>query len=156
MNIKLSYSQNSHTKEQFLELMRKRARKELKELILKKQILLFDDGSKEFRVAKYFLEQILKRNVSLKTTKKKSPKTLAPTNLDREINAFFEAFISNKQYKPGRKLLSSVTEEEIIFICKILKFPVGKTEKKNEFIERLEKKHPGTKFAMYKSMRFLC
>jgi hypothetical protein len=155
MKIKLSYSHKPYTEEQFLELIRKRVRKELKGLKPKKQLVLYNDGSKEFKVAKHFLQHILKQNTALKITKKKHPKVVQPTNLDREISAFFTAFTQNNRYKPGRKILSSVTEEEIVCVCKMLKFPIGKKEKKNSFIEKLERKHPGTKFAIYKSMRFL-
>jgi len=154
--ISLSYLDRHYCTKCFSEMIEKRVRKDIrinKKAGKEKEISLFNDKSKEFCVAKYILESVFSKSKVLKLVKKVGNKTFVATNLDREVKSKLEEYLKGKKKKDikGAKILNNVTEEEIIQFCKIKNFKIGKKESKNNLIEGIENKYPGTKFALGKS-----
>ncbi len=163
--VSLSYEKEGYCEECFLKTVEKRIRKEhriQKTFKPKEKIYLLNDGSKEFRVSKYYLEKIwplLKITEVKKKIKHAQYKLVIPSNLDREINKRFMSLLTNKKLDSQPKnqilFLNNLLEEEIIHICQLMRFKIGKKEKKIPFIEQLETEHPGTKFSMIKSFNLI-
>lgn len=152
--IRLSYTNITYSKQDFLTIIEKRVRKNLriKKKIKGKSVEILNDQSKEFFMAKLLLENIFGKHLEIKEVRKSNKKTLIPTNLDREIKEKLSIYFSNKKLKGNEiKILDNVLEEEIIIFCKLHTIRIGKKEEKNELIETIEKSQPGTKFAMAKS-----
>jgi hypothetical protein len=154
--IKLSYTKRTYSKEKFLEMIEKRIRKDLrtnKYLKPKEEVYLLNDGTKEYKTAKFFLKRIFGKYLKLKETKRMlKKKIIIPTNLDREVKEKLEAFIKGKPLKRGKKeirILHNVLEEEINHIYR------GKKEPKNPLIEQLEQKYPGIKFSLLRGLETL-
>lgn len=159
--IKLSHTKAPYCNNCFIKYVEKRVRKDLrlgKYFKPNDVVYLFDDNTKEYFVTKFFLEEIFHKNLKIREVSKiESAKgiLIIPTNLDRELNNKFVEFTSNKNNKTnitagGKvvKLLSTVLEEEIIELCKLKGFPIRNYDIKNEFIEKINKEFPETKFSM--------
>lgn len=152
--IKLSYTNINYDEKTFLTMIEKRVRKDLRinKKIKSKTILLLNDGSKEFRMAKQLLQSIFGENFEIKIVKKIEKNVLVPTSLDRKIKKNLEVYLQNKKIETKKlNILNNVLEEEIILFCKLKKIKIGKVEAKLSLIESIEATHPGTKFALAKS-----
>jgi len=155
----------------FLNIIEKRVRKEfrLKELVKKHDsLVILDDDTYDAKNLIYLVKKIIgKMPVDLKIRKGKfkigkkfKTKTIVPWNLDDEVSLFLEYFFENKKVKHiGHydnivKPLVVVRDEESKAFAKIMKFKF-KEKKKNsieEFLDKMEKKYPGTKFGIKKSV----
>lgn len=152
--IRLSYTNITYSEQNFLTMIEKRVRKNLriKKKVKGKSVEILNDQSKEFFMTKLLLENIFGKHLEIKEVRKSNKKTLIPTNLDREIKEKLANYLNNKKAKEKKtKILDNVLEEEIIIFCKLHKIRIGKKEEKNELIESIEKAQSGTKFAMAKS-----
>ncbi|MFH1589120.1 MAG: hypothetical protein ABIB43_00970 [archaeon] len=152
--IKLSYTKKIHDKNSFLKMIEKRVRKDLRinKKIEPKKVELLVNGSKESLMTKVLLENIFGKHLQITEVKKATNKTLIPTNLDSEIENNLDVYLKNKQpIKNKLKILDNVLEEEIIIFCKLKNIKIRKIKKENSLIESIDKKYPGTKFALAKS-----
>ncbi|MBU1201803.1 MAG: hypothetical protein KJ583_02380 [Nanoarchaeota archaeon] len=154
--IKLSYTIIKYCNGCFVRLIEKRVRKDIrinKKIGRNKQIKLLNDGSKEFEVAEKILKNIFGEFANIKKVNKTDKETLTPTNLDREARINLESYLQNEKTpkKTGKLILNNVLEEEIIIFCKIKRIKADNKEPKNDLLESIEKKHPGTKFGIAKS-----
>lgn len=166
----------------FLKLIEKRVRKQIRinKLFSKNDnVLLLNDGTKEFYVTQILLENILK-HLSLNTfflkindrfnlnqkkinaivKKAKINKVIIPWNLDNEVEQNLEMMFTRvKHEKSYIKLLRNVSEKEIeAFACiRNLKYKKSKpfNQEINEMLSKLEKDHPDIKFSMRKSFNVL-
>ncbi len=157
----------------FLEVIERRVRKEfrLKKLVKKHDsLLIIDDGSYDAKNLIYLTKKIIgKMPVSLKIKKGKykpgkrikfKGKIIVPFNLDDEVSLFLKYFFENKKikfighYDNIIKPLIVITDDESKTFAKIMKFKFKKKKKDkvNEFLDKMEKKYPGTKFGIKKSI----
>jgi len=159
--IKLSYVNREYSPGKFLHYIEQRVRKDIrinKDIRPKDTIYLFNDDSKEFKIAKHFLRSIFGNNIDLKETKSKSVKgkLVVPTNLEREASENLRNFLGNTNKEQLCTLiLDNVLEEEIVEVCKILKIKAEKSEKTHVLIEKMEESYPGTKFSLHNSFQKL-
>jgi uncharacterized protein (UPF0147 family) len=140
----------------FVTAIEKRVRKDLrvhKKISTKKTYTILDTRTKEKAIATRMLASIFGEHLHVKKTKKITKNTIIPTNLDREINKKLAFFLEKKKVKPqqGILILDNVTDDEQMVLAKIWKIP-GKPEPKNPLVMAIEKKHPGTVFALKKSL----
>jgi tRNA(Ile)-lysidine synthase TilS/MesJ len=154
----------------FLEIIEKRVRKEFrtKKLIKKNdRILMIDNGSKEFAVGEYLLNNIIK-NLPAKIEIKKSSKStkkydkiIIPWSLDDECEEFLNMVFNKKKQpkfsKKAIKLLMNVSDEEIGLFAKIKGFKHKKRKKSKikQMLDLLEKRYPGYKFSLLNSTKAL-
>ena len=162
----------------FLEIIEKRARKEIRmhDLISKNdRILVINDSSIGANLNKYFLKQIIKDpTITIKLKKitkydrnadydKKNEytKIALPTLLDNEIENYLESFFKNKKGRflhngKNIKPVIGITIDEAKTFLKIKKIAFKEPENKGEIkkmLKRFEKKYPGTKFSILKTIR---
>lgn len=84
-----------------------------------------------------------------------------PWTLDDEISLFLENIFLNKKTRIKKdyiKLLKTVTDKEIILFARLknIKFRENKKNKEiKEFLDKLEYKHPETKFSLLRSINQL-
>ncbi len=146
----------------FLRTIEKRIRKDLtinKIFSPNDKILIIKDNSLKAELTIYFLNSISK-SIPLKIDIKnkidnKHDKIVLPKNLDDEIEAFLEAMFNKKEYKKQKEisLLRTISNEEIIILKKILKLKGNiKETKLGKTLNNLEKKYPGSKFGLLKSL----
>jgi len=144
---------NSNTNS-IIQLVEKRVRKDIrihKKIGKEKTILLYNNNSKEYRTAKEILKSIFGNIKQIKSVKEKKG-ALIPTNLDREINNYLNAYFKFKTLeKKKHMILDNVLEQEIIDYCKAKNILGGKRKDYNEFIEEVEKATPQKKFAIKSS-----
>ncbi len=160
----------------FLEIIEKRVRKDFrtKKLIRKNdRILMIDNGSKEFAVGGYLLNNIIK-NLPVKITKIKTNKTILPKkttkkydkiiipwSLDDECEEFLNMVFNKKKRskfsKKTIKPLMNVSDEEIELFAKIKGFKYKKRPKSKikKMLDLLEKRYPGYKFSLLNSTKAL-
>lgn len=157
----------------FLNIVERRVRKEfrLKKLIRKHDsLLILDDNSYDAKNLIYLVKKIIgKMPVSLKIIKGKykpgtkirfKGKVIVPWNLDDEVSLFLKYFFENKKIKyVGHydniiKPLMVITADESKEFAKLMKFKFKdkKKDEINEFLDKMEKKYPGTKFGIKKSI----
>ncbi|MBU1975644.1 MAG: hypothetical protein KKG59_04540 [Nanoarchaeota archaeon] len=155
--IMLSYINRGYCDKHFMELIEKRVRKELrvnKIIDVKKKYNILADNSKEFLISKYILNSIFGRALKLEVVNEiKSKNTIVPTNMDREINSMFDAFLKNKSIpqKIGITILDNVLDEELMHIAKILNIKNATQEDRLALIEEVNSKHL-IKFSLKKSL----
>ncbi len=156
----------------FLEIIEKRVRKEfrLKKLIKKHDsLLILDNGTYDAKNLIYLVKKIIgKMPVSIKIKKKGympgkkfKTKTIVPWNLDDEVSLFLKYFFENKKvkhighYDNVIKPLIVVRDKESKEFAKLMKFKFKdkKKNKVNKFLDKMEKKYPGTKFGIAKSIK---
>lgn len=165
----------------FFWIIEKRVKKVLKESKIKKndKILLLDSlseyffkrimkmpltvikKSKNFFNIKEFDESIFgnkKLKEFIKTNKIK--KTIIPRNLDNEIVPLLKKHFKNSKIKENKKfvkLFKNILEDELILFSKLKRIPYKKMKKNDEkdFLDKIEKRYPGTKFSFLKSMNKL-
>ncbi len=157
----------------FLEVIEKRVRKEfrMKELVKRNDFLLIlDDGTYNAKNLIYLFRKIIgKMPVSLKTKKGKyipgkkinfDGKIMVPWNLDDEAVLFLRCFFEKKKienignYENIIKPLVVITDDESRQFARIMKFDFKdkKKDKVNDFLNSMEKRYPGTKFGIKKSI----
>ena len=161
----------------FLEVIEKRVRKEIRvnDLIQKNdKLLLLDDNSKAAILNKYFLKNII-RDPTIKIKMKKIgsydpnfnydktdgyQKIIVPYLLDDEISVYLGSFFNNKNEeflhsKKKIKPVIGVTSDEAKTFLRIKKIVAKKEKTSNidKMLSRLEKKYPGTRFSILKTIR---
>jgi len=155
------------------EVIEKRIRKELrlKELIKKHdKLLILDDNSYDSRNLRYLIKKIIgKMPVDIKVKKGKyipstkirfKGKVIVPWNLDDEISLFLRYFFENKKikyighYDNIIKPLIVITDDESKQLARYYKFKFKEKKKDSikEFLDKMEKRYPGTKFGIKKSI----
>ncbi|MBD3203566.1 hypothetical protein GF327_04680 [Candidatus Woesearchaeota archaeon] len=166
----------------FLLIIEKRVRKELrKKKLIKKndKILVLDDDSHKSKNTIILLESILKDlpcSIKIKRTnyfltqkiKTDCNKIIIPWNLDDECEYFFKCLFNKKNPefighflfngKKHIKLLIDVTEKESITFAKIKSIDFKKSNKKsmvNNFLDKISKNHPETKYSLGKCIKTL-
>ncbi len=155
----------------FLEQIEKRVRKELREndwVKKNERILLVKDNSKEFFVTECLFNSILKEfplNVETVETEilsdklDKYDKILIPWDMDDEISIFLNEIFNNERYgkAPDKiiKLLKNVSDKEVELFAKLKGFTFGQKNKTplQEAMNLLEKKYPGSKFALLNAQK---
>ncbi len=157
----------------FLNIIEKRVRKEfrLKELVKKHDsLVILDDGTYDAKNLIYLVKKIIgKMPVSIEIKKDKykpsrkinfKGNVIVPWNLDDEVSLFLKCFFENKKikyighYDNVIKPLVVVRNKESKAFAKIMKFKFKdkKKNKVNKFLDKMEKKYPGTKFGIKKSI----
>ncbi|MFH1916433.1 MAG: hypothetical protein ABIJ21_04155 [Nanoarchaeota archaeon] len=154
--VRLSYTPARYCDKHFLYHIEKRVRKHLrekKEIRANETYVLKPTKTKEYAIAQHFLKSIFKSHITLK--KKGSEKEIIPTNLDKENSQFIEMYLQGKIKKMKKEILilEDVMNEELMQIARILKIP-AKPEAQHPIIAAMEKKHPGTQFALRKSRKY--
>ncbi len=158
----------------FLNVIERRVRKKfrLKKLIRKHDsLLIIDDNSYDAKNLIYLVKKIIgKMPVSMKIMKGKykpgtkikfKGKVIVPWNLDDEVSMFLKYFFENKKiryighYDNIIKPLVVVTADESKQFARLMKFKFKdkKKDKVNEFLDKMEKRYPGTKFGVAKSIK---
>jgi hypothetical protein len=168
----VEYAGKHYCDRHFLELMEKRVRKNLRvniDLDVKLEYALLDDNSSEFHLTKYFLEKIFNKHLMLKfrkTMPKNSSSLIVPTNLDEQVIIFLDEFLKNNKLNDQTKIKTSknknheimplevLQQKEVELLCEILKIKFV-PRVKTDILKELEKKHPGTKFSLFKSRQNL-
>ncbi len=155
------------------QVIEKRIRKELrlKELIKKHdKLLILDDNSCDSKNLRYLIKRIVgKMPVDIKVKKGKyipstkirfKGKVIVPWNLDDEVSLFLRYFFENKKikyighYDNIIKPLVVITADESKQLAKSLnfKFKEKKKDSIKDFLDSMEKRYPGTKFGIAKSI----
>src|SRR3989344_2496567 len=159
--VKLSYTQLTYCKNCFLRLIQHRAQKELRQKAYfkgKDRAAILKDQGKEYFIANWLFEQIFENRLQLRAVKSFGNvrgKKILPSSLDREIKRRLDPFITGKP-SPDEKLLrfpTSLLEEEVIQTCKLIGYKKIKKDPPHPLIDPLEKRSPGTKFALYQSFQ---
>ncbi|MBW2999255.1 hypothetical protein KY339_01165 [Candidatus Woesearchaeota archaeon] len=151
---------NEFCKKCFCQQIEARVRKELrlKKLIQKNDVLLITSPFCE-----YMVKSIMK-GLPLKIVKKgKHDKKVILWTMDDEIEYFLKNFFAGKKYielsHHGKniKLFLKVKHDELMAFARAKGFKLKKKKITPilEMIEKLEKKHPETKFSLGKSMEKL-
>lgn len=165
----------------FSDIIEKRIRKEIRihDLIQKNdKILILDDNSIKSKTNIFFLEGLIKdptikvdikkiKNFKINKnydTKKKYTKIVFPWTLDDEITIYLKSFFEDfkTEFLHTKKIIKpliGVTYDELSNYSKIKNIK-GATSKPiakdiSLMIERLEKRYPGTKFGVLKTIRKL-
>jgi hypothetical protein len=147
----------------YLEHIEKRVRKDIrirKILSTKKTYYLLASTTKEYALAQYFLDRIFNKHLKLIPVKAIPTKiaarsaTIVPTNLDREVNRNLKYFLEKKPFPKDQHILflDHVLDDEMLIVCRILKIHHSTREQRNPLFAALEEKHPGTTFALKKSL----
>jgi len=152
----VEYAGLKYCKRHFIELITKRIRKDLRtreEIDLNKKYYLLRENSPEFILTKYFLERIFEKHLMIEeVTKIKQKNMIITTNLDIEAKNFLESYFTNKKYiEKHIRLLRTVTKEEIEKLCEVLDIK-GRPKKGLAFLETIDKKYPGSKFSVLRSI----
>ena len=164
----------------FCEIVEKRVRKEIRINQLYQRndkILIIDDDSYKSAINKYILKKIIqdptikfgiKKVRSFNETvdydkEKKYSKIAIPWVLDNEITSYLKSRFEDKKIetlhsKKTIKPLVAITKEEAKTFANIRKLKYVKKDKKDDaedMIDRFDKKYPGTKFGILKTIRAL-
>ncbi len=165
----------------FCKIIEKRVRREVRlSRIFSKndRILVLNDGSKEYKIGRLLLKSIIKDlpvEISEKKGvfdinklgKSKEDRIIVPWSLDKEINLYLRnMFEGKKQEKLGHivekkyvKLLRNVMDSELKVFAEINKIIIKDESKTKdeikEMLEDIEKKYPGSKFSLLKSIDFM-
>ncbi|RJQ18134.1 hypothetical protein C4573_00230 [Candidatus Woesearchaeota archaeon] len=162
--ITLSYTPIAYKESQFMDIIEKRVRKEIRKygyFKAKEKVYVLDDGSKEFAVSVSMLKGIFKDVLTLLPVKKlNAKKIIIPWNLEREITEKFSCFLEHKKFPKRKKnhiyLLKCVLDEELEVYAKLKKLSyTPKKEPCHQIIEEMQKQHPETKFSLYRSFEQL-
>lgn len=161
--IRLSYTQIRYCKNCFLRLIQHRVQKDLRQKKFFKgrdTVYLLNDGSKEFFIAKWLLEEIFEKRMKIhlvKAFKNVRGKKVRPTHLDREAGLQLDFFLTGKKQKkePALRFPSAVLEEEIIQLCYLLGYKKVKKDAQHPLIQAMEKRYPGTLFGLHKTFQEL-
>lgn len=155
----------------FNKIIEKRVRKTLREknwINPKDCIIAIDNGTIKAKTGIYILESIFKKTplrLEIKKqsvdspvkTAKKQCKLMIPWTADDEVEEFLEAVFNNKKIPRTKKikLLVNVSGEEVEVYAKANKIK-GKKSKKSVLgkkLDKLEKRYPGSKFGLLKSIQ---
>jgi hypothetical protein len=156
-----------------ISVIERNVRKELrlKRLIKKHdKLLIIDDDSYDSKNLIYLIRKIIgKMPVSIKVKKGKyipgkkinfKGKIIVPWNLDDEVSLFLKYFFENKKikyighYDNIIKPLIVITDDESKKLAKKMKFKIKEKKKDyvKDFLDKMEKRYPGTKFGIKKSI----
>ncbi|MBW3001656.1 hypothetical protein KY338_00680 [Candidatus Woesearchaeota archaeon] len=154
----------------FAEVIEKRVRKSLRDnkwLKPADKILYIDDGTLQSKVGIYLIKAIFQNqpfNIDFKKGTIKSAdklskgynKVLIPWNLDDEIEQYLDALFNAKKVPKTKhiKLLINISHEEISYFAKIKKIK-GRQKTKSKLgkmLDSLEKRYPGSKFGLLRSI----
>jgi len=153
-----------------------RIRKEIRTtspIDVKRPYCILNDNSQEYHAARHFLARIFGGHLKLKEmscraenkdektreivhTLKKDEQLILATSLDAALARDFERFIRNmrgvKKDKRIISILDNVLDEEIAWVSRLLKIKKNSVQHMHPLIEGIEKKHPGSKFSLKKSL----
>jgi hypothetical protein len=154
----------------FSEIIEKRVRKSLRDndwIKPKDKVLVIDDGTIKAKAGIYILNSIFNKkpfNITVKKGTIKGASKLAkgynkviiPWNADDEVEQFLDALFNAKKILKIKniKLLIKISDEELDYFAKTKKIK-GKKKAKSELgkkIDLLEKRYPGSKFGLLKSI----
>lgn len=154
----------------FTEVIEKRARKAFREhawLRPKDRALIIDDGSTKAKACILLVKAVFKGQPFYFDTKKGKisdarklakgyKKVIIPWNLDDEIELKLRAMFEGKKPEdlPFIKPLLNISDEEIEYFASIRKVKGRKSPKTvlGRMLDDLEKKYPGSKFGLLKSV----
>lgn len=163
----------------FCQIIEKRVRKEIRQgnlLSKNDKVLILDDNSERSALTKYLLKSIISDpTISVKikkisaydenknyNQKNKFDKVAIPWVLEDEAKNYIKFFLENKKTKIMHegdiiKPLIGVLEREAAAFAKIKNIKFKKSEKTKDdiekMIEKMDKKYPGTKFSILKTIR---
>lgn len=150
----------------FCEIVERRVRKEIRmnQLFQKNdKVQILDDGTEKSALNKYLLKNIIKDpTIKIdvgKTVKKGYDKIVLPWSLDDEINDYlknrFEKKIKSVSSKNMIKPLVNITRDEAITFARIKKLKYKESEMTDlqKMIDTFDKRYPGTKFGILKTIR---
>lgn len=120
-------------------------------------------------IAEWFIKKIVTMpcekeyvaELSDESLQDKTVKIVLPVTLDDEDSEFLSKLFAKqlkKEEKDGRiiKLFRTIPEESVIDFCRLKEIPyTRKTNREKEMLDKLEKKYPGTKNSMLKSIDFI-
>lgn len=154
----------------FAEVIEKRIRKSLREhdwLKPDDKIIIIDDGTLKAKVLIHLLKSIFKGQPfkfeikkgaisSAEIPVKGRNKVIIPWNMDDEVEQYLNALFNNKKIKKTKliKPLLNISDEEIDYFAKIKKMKGKKKAKTTlgNMMDDLEKRYPGSKFGLLKSI----
>ena len=135
----------------FLEVIMKRIRKnQLGAFKFDKTYKILKMPTTELAIE--LLNKIYKGRLKLKQTTKIDENTIIPTILEQETEEFLSIFLNNKEFntKIGIFPLRVVLNSEMEHVARILKIKYAPSK---GLLDDIEKEHPGTKFALLKSLK---
>lgn len=139
----------------FVEAVEKRVRKDLrvhKKITTRKTYTFLDSRTKEAAIAKRFLKSIFQGHLAIHSTKKAGNNTIIPTSMSRDIASKLSFYLDKKRVtQRGIPFLDNVTDGELCMLAAIWKIP-AKRERPHPLVEAIERAHPGTMFALKKSL----
>ncbi len=154
----------------FIDVVEKRVKKELRnkwKFKKDQRILIIEDETKEGKVSSYLAKLVtkdlplfieIKKNIDLNKESDNYDVIFIPWSLDNEIQSFLGNIFGNKEIELEKnnkiiKLLKNLSEEEIEMVAKVknISFIKKEVSELKQFIENIEKKYPGSKFALLKS-----
>jgi len=140
----------------------KRIRKEIRvnKLIQKNNVLVISDALCEDTVKR--IVKGMPITIKKRARKDKNEKKVLLWTLDDEIEYMTDCMFKGKQptllgHGKDVKLFITITNEELKRFAKLKKFSLPKTKKSKDFekisklIDKVEKKHPETRYSMYQS-----
>ncbi|MFH1071870.1 MAG: hypothetical protein V1743_00395 [Nanoarchaeota archaeon] len=175
----LSYNRRGYCSSCYLSMIEARIRKALRTtspIDVKRTFRMLNDDSPEYHVARHFLDRIFGEHLKLKVvsclptnkdkkkqellhTLKKDEQLILATSMDAALASDFEKFIRNvrgvKKDKRIISILDNVLDEELAWLARLLKINKNSVQHKNPLIESIEKKHPGSKFCLKKSLAYI-
>ncbi|MBR9677199.1 hypothetical protein GOV04_03590 [Candidatus Woesearchaeota archaeon] len=151
----------------FNKIIESRTRKtiRLNKLINKRKNIVYYDDSKKAKVLLYILEKTFKNQPFIfKKTNKLTKGVLLAWSTDDENKYFLEQLTTKNKYKllghnHYKKPLLNITDQELLAYAKIKNITAKKTKKEStaqeKFLDFVEAKHPGSKFALLNSTKKL-
>lgn len=148
----------------FLTVMERRAKMELKrsgEIKKGDNVLLVNDGSKEFKVSEIFLRSITSKvpcKIIVSEKEQKADKIIIPWDADDEALMALQHICEKKPlFGQGKvKLLKGLLDSEVALVATIkgIKFEDTKSDNPTKpLLDQLEKQYPGTKFSLSKALQ---
>ncbi len=152
VTVTLSYTEREYCESCFEEYIEQRVRKDIrtsKPIEPLDTVSLYDDSSKEFFVAKRFLERVFEEHLTVEVADQAEEASVFPTNLDRYVSERLRRFLDN-QYNHDERvyLLDNVLEEEIVALCRSWGRDAERETEVNMLVERMEEKYPDAKFSL--------
>lgn len=154
----------------FIEIIEKRVRKVLREyerLRPSDKIIILDDNTLNAKMCTYMLQSIFRGQPftfsikkgsisSAEKLAKRKIKVVIPWNMDDEVEQYLDALFNGKKIKKTRFImpLLGISCEEIEYFAKI-KGITGKSKAKTKLgrmLDELEKRYPGSKFGLLRSI----
>jgi hypothetical protein len=100
-------------------------------------------------ISEYAVKKFINFPIKISSKKTRNSKTIAATCLDTEIASQLNSLMYNKKPKKdkARKLFTDITYEDLLYYCNIkrIRFEMKIPGETFNFVETINKKHPGIK-----------